>query len=358
MSDFWRGKRVLVTGHTGFKGAWLSLWLTKLGAAVTGYSLAPKTNPSLFELTGLGGQLSSNISADINDQHRLGAALTSSSPEIVFHLAAQALVRDSYSDPVGTFATNVGGVATLLDSVRRCPSVRAVVVVTSDKCYENREWVWPYREIDRLGGRDPYSASKGCAEIATRSMQLSFFAPYAAEGHPARIASVRAGNVIGGGDWANDRLVPDIVRGCLGPDAEVRLRNPNAIRPWQHVLEPLGAYLEIAEKLALGHPGIDEAWNIGPEIDENRPVIQVAEALAAALGVGRVVCEKREGDPHEATLLQLDCQKAKSQLRWRPRLQFADAIRYTADWYAAWKREQNMAALTRAQIDEYEALAA
>ncbi|MDT7950938.1 MAG: CDP-glucose 4,6-dehydratase [Acetobacteraceae bacterium] len=348
----WGGKRVLVTGHTGFKGAWLSLCLAEHGAQVFGYALPPATEPNLFELAGLDRVVTSTF-GDINDQAALARRLDESQPEIVFHLAAQALVRASYGDPVGTFATNVGGVVSLLHAVRNAPSVKAVVVVTSDKCYDNKEWVWGYRETDPLGGRDPYSASKGAAEIAVRSMQMSFFQPYAPAGHSARVATMRAGNVIGGGDWSDDRLVPDIIKGCLGPAGEVVLRNPAAVRPWQHVLEPVEAYLRVAALLCQSPEGIDEAWNVGPEASDIRAVGQVAQSLVAQLGTGRVRVETRADAPHEANLLVLDCSKARARLGWNPALTFDECIAFTADWYATWHAGRDMAAFTREQIAEY-----
>jgi CDP-glucose 4,6-dehydratase len=350
--QFWRGRRGLLTGHTGFKGAWLALWLARMGAEVTGLALPPASTPNLYELAGLDQRIRGVI-GDINDRAVVERAMAQTRPEVVFHLAAQALVRESYRNPVDTFSTNVTGLATVLDVVRHVPQVAAVVVVTSDKCYENNEWVWGYREIDHLGGRDPYSASKGCAEIVARAMQRSFFAPYAASGHPGRIATVRAGNVIGGGDWSSDRLVPDIVRGCLGKDGEVRLRSPSAVRPWQHVLEPLGAYLMIAERLVIAPEGADDRWNIGPSLEDDRAVLDVAKAMVASLGVGRVVIEEDRANPHEARLLRLDCSKAKALLGWQPMLRFEDSVRLTAEWYSAWRRGEDMLAFTEQQIDLY-----
>ena len=346
----WAGRRVLLTGHTGFKGAWLAFWLAEMGAEVSGLALAPATMPSLHDLLGLPSR-GRFVQADINDRAALDALIAQSRPEVVIHMAAQALVRPSYAAPVETFATNVLGTVTLLDALRASESTRAILVVTSDKAYENREWEWGYREIDALGGHDPYSASKGCTELAAISMRRSFYGPGK---HPARIATLRAGNVIGGGDWSADRLVPDIVRGCLGPAGAVRLRNPAAVRPWQHVLEPLYAYLLLAERL-LGEEGFDEAWNIGPDAAENRPVLAVAEAMVAALGRGRIEVTPDAAAPHEAKLLTLDCSKARARLGWVPRLEFARTVAMTADWYGAWSRGADMVALTRAQIAEFAA---
>jgi len=352
-ASFWRGRRVLVTGHTGFKGAWLSLWLSGMGAKVMGFAQPAQTHPNLFQLARVGESIASVI-GDINDHAALDAAFAAHMPEVVFHLAAQALVRASYEDPVSTFAVNVGGVVSLLDAVRRCPSVSAVVIVTSDKCYDNKESIWGYRETDRLGGLDPYSASKGCAEIAAHSMRRSFFKPFVTTGHDARIATVRAGNVIGGGDWAQNRLVPDVVRGCLGAAGEVRLRSPGAVRPWQHVLDPLAAYLMIGEMLAIRTQGIDDCWNIGPEPHDNRTVRDVADAVIAGFGVGRIISEAVSSGPHEANLLALDCTKAKLRLGWKPRLSFNDCVGLTVDWYSAWHKGIDMASFTRAQIDGFQ----
>lgn len=344
---FWRGRRVFVTGHTGFKGAWLTHWLLRMGATVTGYGLPPETTPSLFGLLGLpAGHL-----ADIRDVAQLTSALRKAEPEVVLHLAAQALVRPSFGDPVGTFATNVVGTAALLDAVCKTPSVRSVVVVTTDKCYANNEWVWGYREVDALGGHDPYSASKAAAEIVTSAMRRSYFAPYRPDGHPARIATMRAGNVIGGGDWSQDRLVPDIVR--ANEAGLVSLRNPQAVRPWQHVLEPLAAYLGIAEKLFASAPAVDDAFNIGPSAKDSRPVAEVAAALVDALGGRQIEHASNPNQLHEATLLRLDSSKAHAVLGWRPRWGFEQAIEMTASWYARHARGEDPIHITNDQLEAF-----
>ena len=354
--DFWRNRRVILTGHTGFKGAWLAFCLHEMGAQVVGIALPPNSTPSLFGTLQLDRLIDSHL-FDIADQDRLAETIAAHRADIILHLAAQALVRRSYGDPVATFATNVVGTVSLLNAVRAAPEVKSVVVVTSDKCYENHERISGYRENDQLGGRDPYSASKGCAEIATHSMRRSFFAPYVENGHAARIATVRTGNVIGGGDWSEDRLVPDLVRGCLGPTGETTLRYPDAIRPWQHVLDPTFAYLELAERLATRPDTIDDAWNIGPDASDTCTVIDLARRMVDALGSGSVMVEPDDGRMKETTILQLDCGKAKTQLGWAPRLHLPDAIDMTAGWYSAWAAGDDMIALTRRQIARYRGLA-
>ncbi|MCJ2073105.1 CDP-glucose 4,6-dehydratase [Methylobacterium sp. J-030] len=350
---FWAGRAVLITGHTGFKGTWLSLWLARLGARVTGFALAPETQPSLYTLADLPGRIDSQI-GDVRDFAGLSACVAAAQPEIVLHLAAQALVRPSYIDPVGTYASNVMGTVHLLEAVRGCPSVRAVVIVTSDKAYENREWVWAYREDEPMGGRDPYSNSKGCAELVTSAYRASFFGE---NGHPAKIASARAGNVIGGGDWSLDRLVPDVVR-AFDRGEPVEIRAPSAVRPWQHVLEPLSGYLRLAEALC-GEAGsrYAEGWNFGPADADCWPVSEVVAGLAGGWGEGATWQLAGGTHPHEATFLKVDASKARAHLGWDRRLRLAEALDWTGAWYRAQAKGADAATLTLEQIARYEALA-
>lgn len=351
---FWAGKRVLVTGHTGFKGAWLCAWLTGLGAEVTGVALAPESTPALWNLLDLTDVTSHEV--DITDAAALRAAMVAADPEIVIHLAAQSLVRRSYRDPGETFAANVMGTLNVLNASRECPALQAVVSATSDKAYENVEQIWGYRESDPMGGRDPYSASKGASELVIASMRQSFFAPYAAGGHAARVGAVRAGNVIGGGDWAEDRLIPDIIRGCLGEAGSVTLRAPNSVRPWQHVLEPLRGYMDLAERLYAGDAGFDEGWNFGPDRTDERAVIEVARAIVDALGTGQIIVDEDADAPHEARMLRLDCTKARTELGWVPAMSFADCVSFTANWYGGWHKGRSARDLCAAQIDAYQEL--
>src|SRR5664280_393355 len=306
-SSFWRGKRVLVTGHTGFKGSWLTQWLKRAGADVTGFALAPPTTPSLFDRARVGDGIRS-IEGDIRDLDVLTRAVAEAKPGIIIHLAAQSLVRASYDDPVGTYATNVMGTVHLLDVVRRAESVRIVIVVTSDKCYENREWLWPYRENEPMGGKDPYSNSKGCAELVTSAYRTSFFNGASSP----RVASVRAGNVIGGGDWAKDRLVPDLVRAFQSATPAL-IRNPGATRPWQFVLDPLAGYLKLAEAL-WNDGGFAEGWNFGPYDADVRPVRWIADRLAGAWGDGAAWRTEAGENPPEAVSLKLDSSRARTLL--------------------------------------------
>lgn len=343
---------MLVTGHTGFKGAWLSLWLHQLGAEVTGVALAPPTDPSLFEKARL-GEIVHHIEADVRDYAAIKRAVDAARPEVVFHLAAQSLVRYSYEHPVETYATNVMGTVHVLEACR-ASGVRAIVAITTDKCYENREWVWPYREIDPMGGHDPYSSSKGCAELAVSAYRRSFFPTGAIASGGLGLASVRAGNVVGGGDWATDRLVPDLVRAFEREQAP-EIRSPTAVRPWQHVLEALGGYLMIADRLLAGDAATADAWNFGPADDDARPVSWIVDRMRAAWG-GTAAPAPFTGDvPHEAGLLKLDCSKARAQLGWRPSLPLDDALVWIVEWHKRVNAGEDAAAVTLAQIAAYRA---
>lgn len=342
----WAGRRVLVTGHTGFKGGWLSLWLRALGAEVTGFSLPPATEPSFFEQTRL-RDLVTHIEGDVRDLASVRAAIRDCRPEVVFHLAAQPLVRLSYDQPVETYATNVMGTVHVLEVCRDVPELRAVICVTSDKCYENREWIWPYRESDPMGGHDPYSSSKGAAEIAVSAYRRSFFQT------GPRIGSVRAGNVIGGGDWADDRLIPDIVRALLA-DEQPQIRNPNSIRPWQHVLDALSGYLLVAEQLLKGRDEIACGWNFGPSDEDTQPVGWIVERMIAEWGSGATWQQPDGLQPHEAVLLKLDCSKARSELGWHPRLRLEDALRNVIDWHKQVAQGVDPRAISLRQIAKYE----
>lgn len=349
--EFWRSKRVLVTGHTGFKGSWLSLWLQSLGAEVVGVALAPDTNPSLFEVARVGEGMRSHI-ADIRDFGALRSIVQAEHPEIVIHMAAQPLVRYSYEHPVETYATNVMGTVHLFEAVRQTPGVKVLVNITSDKCYENKEWVWAYRENDPMGGYDPYSSSKGCAELVTSAYRNSFFNPARYAEHGVALASVRAGNVIGGGDWAADRLIPDILR-AIEKGEPVLIRNPHAIRPWQHVLEPLSGYLMLAEKLYSDGPGFAEGWNFGPREEDARPVQWIVEKLSRLWSEG--ACWQLDGNhhPHEAGYLKLDIAKARGQLGWKPRWSLDQALEKIIQWHKAQRTGSDMHEITLAQIEDY-----
>lgn len=349
--SFWSGKTVLLTGHTGFKGSWLSLWLQSMGAKVIGFALAPLTNPSLFDVARVAEGMTS-IEGDIRDYAALAAMFKKYQPEIVIHMAAQALVRYSYVNPVETYATNVMGTVHLLEAARQATSVRAIVNVTSDKCYENREWVWGYRENEAMGGYDPYSSSKGCAELVASAYRNSFFNPQDYAKHGVALASVRAGNVIGGGDWAEDRLIPDIMR-AITQGKPVNIRNPHAIRPWQHVLEPLSGYLQLAQKLYEEGAVYAEGWNFGPNDEDAKPVQRIVESLTTAWGEGASWVLDGGDHPHEAHYLKLDCSKAKSRLDWHPRWCLEDTLGAIIEWHRAYRDGKDMRTLSLSQIQQY-----
>lgn len=343
---FWRGKRVFLTGHTGFKGGWLSLWLQQLGAEVTGYALQPPTTPSLFEVADVARDMTSVI-GDIRDAAAVNKALCEASPDIVIHMAAQPLVRYSYANPVETYATNVMGTVHVLEAARQAGTVRALVNITSDKCYDNKEWVWGYREGEPMGGHDPYSSSKGCAELVTSAYRSSF-----CQDSGLALATARAGNVIGGGDWATDRLVPDILRAFEG-NRPVVIRNPHAVRPWQHVLEPLSGYLALAERLYTEGQAWAEGWNFGPHDDDARPVQWIVERMVRLWGDG-ATWQWDDGDhPHEAHYLKLDISKAKARLGWSPRWDLAKALQNVIIWHQDWLAGKDVKTLCMEQIRHY-----
>ena len=353
MVNPWKGRRVFLTGHTGFKGGWLSLWLASRGAQIRGYALEPSTTPNLFTAALVAGVLD-DVRGDVRDYAKLEASMKDFAPEVVFHLAAQPLVRRSYTDPLGTISTNIIGTAHVMEAVRNTSSVRAVVGITSDKCYENREWIWPYREVDTLGGYDPYSASKACAEIVSAAFRSSFFPADRLHEHHVALATARAGNVIGGGDWSEDRLIPDLIRGFQAKQP-VLIRRPNSIRPWQHVLEPLNGYIMLAERLLAKHAQFASAFNFGPS-DDPWPVERIASKLVEVWGDGASWIRDSDPSLHEDHSLRLDASKARTELGWRPRLKIETALEWTVNWYRSWQQGADMQRETQTQIARFEQL--
>ncbi len=350
--NFWSGKKVFLTGHTGFKGGWLSLWLQQMGANVTGYSLPPPTDPSLFDSAHVGEGMASII-GDIRDKEALSRAMCDSSPEIVIHMEAPPLVLRAYADPVETYSTNVMGTVHLLEAVRRCADIRSVVIVTTDKCYENREWVWGYRENDPLGGYDPYSSSKSCSEFVTSAYRRSFFNPDRYSEHRVAVASARAGNVIGGGDWSPGRLIPDVIR-AFANGHPVTIRNPLAVRPWQHVLEPLRGYLILAEQLYRNGGKFADSFNFGPRDEDVKPVKWIVQEISRLIGKGVWVTDQA-CNPHEAAHLKLDISKAADILEWHPVLDIENALGMTIDWVRGISQGRDARQLTIDQISSYQA---
>jgi CDP-glucose 4,6-dehydratase len=344
---FWRDKRVFLTGHSGFKGSWLSLWLYQLGAKVTGFSLEPPTDPSLFVEAKIEKLLRAHIIGDIRDEKSLAQAMQYAEPDIVIHMAAQPLVRDSYNDPVTTYATNVMGTVHLFEAARKTPSVKAILNITTDKCYENNEWLWGYRENEPMGGRDPYSSSKGCAELVSSAYRSSFLSKSG-----IALATARAGNVIGGGDWAVDRIVPDAMRAFMQIQP-LQVRNPNAVRPWQHVLEPLAGYLALGQKLFEQGQQFSEGWNFGPNEVDAKPVSYLADVMSNAWGEEASWQFDVGEHPHEANYLKLDCTKAKMLLNWCPQWELSTALQQTVAWYKAWHRGSDMYQFSLQQIIAY-----
>lgn len=344
--EFWRGKSVLITGHTGFKGGWLSLWLSKLGSDVHGFALSPEQNPNLFTVANVQKYISSSTIHDINDLRAVRDHVKKVKPDIIFHMAAQPLVRESYLNPLQTYSTNIVGTINLFEAVRDLDRRVSIVNVTTDKCYQNNEWVWPYRESDRLGGDDPYSCSKACVELITASYRKSFF-----NGGNIAVSTVRAGNVIGGGDWSTNRLLPDLFR-SLETSGPVKIRSPGAVRPWQHVLEPLAGYLKLAELMYNAPDMYSDAWNFGPDQIDAKPVSWIVDRVIQKLPA--IQWHFDDGPhPKESTLLVLDNSKVKSELNWHPRWNIKSALRETIDWYMEWKNNNRMDQVCFQQIDRY-----
>lgn len=350
--NFWKDKHVFLTGHTGFKGGWLALWLQSLGANVTGYSLSPITTPSLFNVANVANGMTSII-GDIRDYDKLKFAMDQASPEIVFHMAAQPLVRYSYNHPVETYATNVMGTVHVLEAARYQSRLKSIVSVTSDKCYDNKEWPWGYRENEPMGGYDPYSNSKGCAELISAAYRSSFMNPNNYEKHGIGLATARAGNVIGGGDWSEDRLVPDIIRAIVNGQS-VKLRSPQAIRPWQHVLEPIGGYMLLAEKLFLSGGRFAEAWNFGPNDQDAKNVEWITQQLVNTWGDGASFYVEANNTHHEANYLKLDCSKAKMSLDWQPKWDALETIRRISLWHKAHLAGRDMHKYCLDEIRDYQ----
>ena len=352
---FWKGKHVFLTGHTGFKGGWLTLWLASMGARVTGYALAPTSNPNFFNAAKVTTDLEQSHIADIRDLEKLQKAMAHVRPEIVIHMAAQPLVHYSYVNPVETYATNVMGTVHVLESIRSLDCVRAAVIVTTDKCYENKEWAWGYRENESMGGHDPYSNSKGCAELVTSAYRQSYFSPEKYAQHKVAIASARAGNVIGGGDWSENRLIPDAIKAFEAKEV-LMIRNPLATRPWQHVLEPLSGYLVLAQALYQEGAKFDGGWNFGPRDEDARPVQEVINLLIENWSSAASWAQDKSEQPHESHSLKLDCSKARQYLNWVPKWSLEQAIEKITEWQSGFQNSMDMKKLSLEQIEIYQSI--
>jgi CDP-glucose 4,6-dehydratase len=352
--SIWNGRKVLVTGHTGFKGSWLCLWLESLGAKVTGYALAPPTEPNLFEQAKVASSMRS-VCADVRDFPQLNSVIEQCRPDVIFHMAAQSVVRRGYEDPIETYSSNVMGTVHVLESIRQLKLRCAVVNVTSDKCYENREWIWGYRENEPMGGRDPYSNSKSCAELVTTAYRNSFFPPDSLQQHGIALASARAGNAIGGGDWTSDQLIPDLMRAFLA-GKPCLIRNPSAVRPWQFVLEPLRGYIQLAERLSQLDSQFASGWNFGPAESDAKPVEWIADNLVRLWGTGAAWNLDASSHPREAHFLKLDASKARASLNWHPVLPLESALEWIVEWWRGFQAGADVRNLTRMQIERYQGL--